>query len=106
MAFVDTPTLYFAGWSEDGTDITLPLANVTELTAAEADAATGDIRKIIYALSEEFYVKYNATAEADRPGKMTLYRSSQVDDATGEMTRTYSFVFAVDGGAGEVADED
>jgi hypothetical protein len=44
MAFDKTPTTWLPSWSEDATNITLPLASLPELTAAEADAATARFR--------------------------------------------------------------
>lgn len=90
MAFDDTPTTWIAGWSEDGTDITVPIATFAELTAAEADAATGDIRKIWYALLQHMFDAYNDTASGDRPGKWTSTRSVSVNGTTGVVTTTFT----------------
>jgi hypothetical protein len=97
MAFSAVPSTHIANWSEDGTNITVPIASFPELTAAEADGSTGDIRKIILAFADKFYSLYNAMATADRPAKMQAYRSTAVNDAAGTSTRTYTFTFTVDG---------
>lgn len=41
MAFNPLPTNLIPSWSENGTNVTFPIASVPELTAAEADAVTG-----------------------------------------------------------------
>ncbi len=90
MAFSAVPTTWIASWSEDGTNITVPIASFPELTAAEADGTTGDIRKIVFAIIEKLYQAYNATATADRPTKWTMSKSSSVNTTTGILTNTYS----------------
>lgn len=66
-----------------------------ELTDAEADPTSGDVRKLYFALLEALYQSYNATAAADRPTKMAIYRSSTVDETTGNIARSYSVQFSV-----------
>jgi len=105
MAFDETPTTWIPDWSEDGTTISIPLATFAELTAAEADATTGDIRKILYALCEKFYDSWNNTVTADRPTRMTIYKSSSPNVSTGITTHTYQFRFENAVSAQDVADE-
>jgi hypothetical protein len=106
MAFDPIPTALFPGWTEDGTDITLPIADLPELTAAEADAATGDSRKIIYAFLEQFYAWYNGLAIADRPSRITISRGTNVETSPGLFTRSYTFQVVTESGAPlDVADE-
>jgi len=95
MAFVKTPTTWIPGWSENGTDITITTLSTAfpQLTAAEADAATGDIRKILFAICEKIWTVWNALATADKATKMTVNRSSFVNETTGLITRTYTFQF-------------
>jgi hypothetical protein len=93
MAFDAKPTEVIASWSEDATNVTFPIASVPELTAAEADAVTGDSRKVIFALMERFYAWYNGLATADKPTKMTISRSTGINDSTGIMTKTFALTF-------------
>jgi hypothetical protein len=67
------------------TDVTLP-----ELTDAEANASTGDVRKVIFAIMEQLYTKYNSLATADKPTKMTISKSSSINTSTGIVTNTYT----------------
>ena len=99
MAFSAVPSTHIAGWSEDGTDITVPIASFPELTADEADGTTGDIRKIAFALADKLYSLYNTLAAADRPTKMQAFRSTSMNESGGTMTgtRTYTFVFSIAG---------
>lgn len=105
MAWSPVPTACFPNWSEDGTNITLPIAALPELTAAEADAATGDIRKILYALCEKVWGWWNALASADRATKATITKSSSVDATTGIITNVYTFTFKNSITAQDVANE-
>jgi hypothetical protein len=105
MAFVKTPTTWLPNWSENGTDITLPIASLPELTAAEADAATGDIRKIFFAIMRKLFSVWTATAIADRPTKMTMQKASSIDPSTNILTETYTIKFICDVSAQDVSDE-
>ena len=100
------PAQWVANWSEDGTDVAFPIASIPELTAAEADGATGDMRKCIYALLAKFYAFWLTIPVADRPAMMTIYRSTSTNDVTGEITQTFQFQFKVTHTGTEVADEE
>ena len=102
MAIVTTPPAWLANWSEDGTNITLPLASLPETSAAEADATTGDIRKVMLALAEQMYQAYIALATADQPTKMVITRSTSVNDLTDVITRTYAFAFQAEASVGGI----
>ena len=104
MAFSALPTDVIASWSEDGTNVTFPIASVTELTAAEADALTGDSRKILFALMEQWYSWYIGLATADRPEKMAITKSSALQ-TDGTFRNTYSIVFYTEVTGQEVLDE-
>jgi len=93
MAFDKKPATWIPSWSENGTNITVPLATFPEMTAAEADADTGDIREVLLAIMEQLWAKWYATAEASRPGNMTMHRSSNPDDETGVITKQFTLVF-------------
>lgn len=107
MALSIVPTDWLESWSEDATNITVPLATFPEVTAAEADAATGDIRKIVFAIMEKLFQEFNERATADRPTRMTITRGTSVNDETGEIVRTYTVTFTAEAAVGgiEVQDE-
>jgi len=100
------PAQWVANWSEDATNITIPIASIPEITAAEADGTTGDMRKCIYALLAKFYAFWLTIPVADRPAMMTIYRSTSTNDVTGEITQTFQFQFKVTHTGTEVADEE
>jgi hypothetical protein len=75
------------------------------MTAAEADAASGDMRKVLFAICDKMYDVYNALETANKPTKMTIYRSTSTNDITGAVTKSYQFVFNVGVGSVEVVDE-
>jgi hypothetical protein len=89
MAFTATPTSWLPSWSEDATNITVPIASLTGLTAATADGATGDIRKIVYSFLETIWNKYASLVSADRPGKVTMKKTSTTNDVAATITHTY-----------------
>ena len=93
MAFNPAPSSWLADWSEDGTDISVPIATFPQLTAAEADGTTGDIRKVLFALADAFYQAYNAKAIADRPTKMAIFKNTTVDNSANVITQTFTLRF-------------
>jgi len=103
--FNPAPTTFIASWSEDGTNVSFPIASVPELTAAEADAVTGDLRKIALALCDNAFEKYNALATGDKPNRMVMRKNTSTNDATGVTTRTYTFEFQLASSPPEVAAE-
>lgn len=105
MAVNKLPTTIFANWSEDGTNITLPIASVPQLTAAEADAATGDSRKLIYALIHQIEKAFNEITLADRPTKLAITKSADVVISPTELARNYQFTFYITPSVYEVTDE-
>jgi len=105
MAFDPQPDEWLANWSEDGVDISVPLATFPELTAAEADGTSGDIRKIVWAIAHELWQVWLGTPAVDRPGKMTFRRNTVVDGDTGNWIETYDFTFVLVPTGTEVAPE-
>jgi len=105
MAFDKTPTTWISSWSENGTYITVPIASFSELSAAEADADTGDIRKIAFAIIEHLWDTYNGLASADRPTKMTVAKTATVNTTYNKLTSRYTFTFETDIGTQEVRAE-
>lgn len=82
MAFDAQPSSLFASISEDGTNITLPIASVTDLTAAEADGTTGDWRTLMGRIIDHVYAYYNGLAPADKPQKFALRRTRSESGAS------------------------
>ena len=48
MAFDKSIDALFSGATSDGTDLTIPIAAITGLTAADVDATTGDWRELMF----------------------------------------------------------
>lgn len=106
MAWNPLPQSWFTGLTDDGTDITIPIAAFgTELTAEEIDSANGDVRKFIYAFIERCWAKWSSIATADKPSKMTITKTSSIDAATGILTNVYTFTFKNTITAQDVANE-
>ena len=83
-AYRISPEQAIPGYTSDGTNITFPIASVVGLTAAEADAVTGDWREILQAILLRA-VEYHETWEwSDQtrtyePFKMDLLNSRTFD---------------------------
>jgi hypothetical protein len=84
-----------AGYSQTGNTIVLNTSDAAsnktlpQLTNALANATTGDIRSVAFALSEALFQAWVAQS-ANQPGKMTLRRIAQTDAGN---TIRYSYVF-------------
>ena len=88
------PTDLFNSYSSDGTTMSIDLADLNGLSAAEADATTGDGREIVRALVQTVAAKISALATADRP---TAFRiSSSTVTVTDGVRETISMSFDVD----------
>jgi len=103
------PSVFFgAGYAYASNAITLNTAAhasplLTELDAAEANATTGDYRRILYAIQEDLYQKFQLVTPI--PGKLTFTRSTYEDASTGELVRTYTFQVRTIATGVEVAEE-
>ena len=105
MSFDKTPTTWLPNWSADATTITVPIATFTELSAAEADEATGDIRNIVFAIVEHLWQRYNATATANRPNKWKMTKMASVDAVRNTISHRYTFTLETAISTQEVTDE-
>jgi len=86
--------------------MSIPLSAFPELTAAEADAATGDSRKVVWSIINHFCDVYTNLATADKPSKMVLNKYyGNVDPATGNFVAGYNFTFFLSATGLDVADE-
>jgi hypothetical protein len=105
MAFNPAPTTLLPNWSEDGTNIAIPIASFPELTAAEADALTGDVRKVVFALTKKLADAYVALAAADKPTQMVIGRNAYANAEGSEMTHVMTFTFVNTIATQDVKDE-
>jgi len=100
MAFDPNPDQWFpTGYAYASNAVTFNTAAhasplLTQLTAAEADAATGDVREVIRSLCHMWQEKWDAKAAADLPTKMRLSKSIRYD-SSGVATETYVLNFTV-----------
>ena len=103
------PASWFDGWTEDGTNITLPLAAFNdELTAEEADAAEGRIADVLYAIAHRAYAAFNSIPLASRPVNWVMYKSETPVAGAGDQSRvtfTFSFLTSVPAGQRNVVAE-
>lgn len=120
MAFDPTPTTHIAGLklvTSDGSGaaaggsfanstqyLCIPMSSIPEVSAVEANPATGDIRKIVFGILDAWQAAYDAMATADRPGKWIAALSSSIsgDDI---ITRNFVNQFSTEVSGEEVADE-
>ena len=103
MPFNPTPSGWLgAGYTLSGSGTTAAInfgisgntaATLPEITTAEANATTGDIRKIYYGIVEQLYQAFLSKATADRPNRMNITKQSFVDATTGLITSNYAIQF-------------
>jgi hypothetical protein len=97
------PNSLFAGYAADGASLTIPIASLTGLTAAEADAVTGDWREILQAVMLYCVEHHKEFQWSDQPRtydafKLDLLNSRYFD-------RHFLFHFCTDMGAPSIAPE-
>lgn len=111
MAAIE-PTDLFTGYSllaasepAPSQGIFIPLTSLAGLTQSEAEAVTGDGRKVAFELCRTVFNTINTLASADRPAKMTVSCStpSGVDSTT--VRQAYTMTFDLDMSNSDVAAE-
>lgn len=112
MAFDQKPSTWLgAGYSLTANEIKLRTATagsnvaIPEVTDAEANATTGDIRKVSFGLVEMLYQAWLTQAQADRPQRMNIVRNTFTDPATNLTTQVYQLTFVNQVTAQDVAAE-
>ena len=105
MAFTKAPNTWFANWAVDGTDIKVPIASFPQLTDVEANGATGDIRKIMYAVLHKLAAAWTAAGTGGRPAKMLFTESAALSADGTQITQTYTIRFTNAVLTSDVADE-
>jgi hypothetical protein len=95
MAKDITPATWFASWSEDGTDITVPIASLGSLTAADADGSTGDVREVLWnILLEAYNHQEGISPSTDQPDQMVIARTdSMSQDDSGLVQTKFTLTF-------------
>lgn len=117
MAFTPVPSTWLgSGYTLSGSGASATInfgingntnPTFTEITAAEANATTGDIRKILYGIVEGIYVKYQAVAAvpANLPNRLTVSKTSSVNSTTGLITSNYFIQFVLEASGLDVTAE-
>lgn len=82
----------------------IPVSALPDLVFADVDPASGDIRKMIYSISEALRLAFNALSVPDKPTKWVPSMSTNVQ-ASGQILRIYSNRFETVVTGEEVANE-
>jgi hypothetical protein len=70
------PTQLFPGYTSDGTSITIPLADLTGLTAAEANATSGNAMEILRTIIDKAQAQIAALTPETRPVRSSLTKAA------------------------------
>lgn len=76
MAFTAASSAVFSGINVSGTDLVIPLASINGIASADA---TGDSRKLLQAILEQYAGWYEALATADKPAKLSVTKSTSLN---------------------------
>lgn len=87
------PTDFFPGYTSDGTNISIPIASLPGLTAAEADAATGNGMEVVEKITTAAHQAIQAAPEADRPANMVVTQGSIDPQSTNTYRQDINFNF-------------
>lgn len=101
MTLATTVAITADGTSDNTADL---LGTLKQVSADEANATTGDVRKLIYGIVDEFQRRFDNVPSADRPTNMTISKGIS-ENADGSFVRVYTFRFTLDSGGFEVAAE-
>jgi hypothetical protein len=97
------PGFVIPGYSSDGTNITLPIASLIGLSAAEADAITGDWREILQAILLRAVEYHKTWVWSDQPRTYNPFGMNLLNSRT--FDRHFGITFYVDMGEANVAQE-
>ncbi|MEL0118499.1 MAG: hypothetical protein VXB01_06120 [Opitutae bacterium] len=96
MADITPKDVLGSNYTATSTAITISLGDLLpagELTAAEANATTGNGSKVAFALVKTLCEKLNALASADQPTAFTAYEGSFRTGSNDTLTRNYSMTW-------------
>jgi hypothetical protein len=98
-----SPKYIFPNYLSDGTNITIPIASLIGLTAAEADAVTGDCREILQAIFLRAVEYHRSWTWHQQPRTYSPFGMNLLNRRT--FDRHFSITFHVDMGEANVAPE-
>lgn len=90
------PTVFFAGLTTDGTNLTIPIASLIGLTAGEEDPATGDGRELARSIVETIATKFLALDAANRPSRMSANKANPTGLAIDTVRQSYTLSFDIE----------
>jgi hypothetical protein len=112
FAFNPAPTAWLPGYTAGTSLHNLSLGTVQAATATLplltdnlANAATGDIRSVVWAFCEQLFQSYNATATANQPQELTVTKTSNTNPVNGLTTNRYLFTIVTQPSSSAVAPE-
>ena len=106
MAFNPSNSAWIPSYSSDGTNITIPIASIPNLTSAEAHTTTGDVRKLLFHLCAFLAATYATNSGAgNAPGKMTITASASLATDGVTVVRSFFFTFTNTISSDDVASE-
>lgn len=100
MAFNPAPSAWLgAGYSLGTNQVVFNTAAhgtpcLAELSNADGNATTGNIRSIAFAICEKMFKSWALTAVDSRPTRMTISRNTS-EDASGNLVKDFTFRFYV-----------
>lgn len=89
------PTQIFPGYTSDGTNITIPIASLPKLTAAAANATTGDGADVLWAIVDQAYEANQALAPEAKSSVFAVTKGNQtaVQGAPDARNQPYTATF-------------
>lgn len=101
------PIDLFAGYTSNGTSITIPIASLSGLSAAEVSASNGDGREVARAIITQIFTAINGLDSVNKPTKMCVSRSnlSGINSDTVRQSYTFSFDLTINSNSLSIANE-
>jgi len=102
-----SPSGLFAGYGSDGTDVTIPIAALNDLTAANAEPSTGDARELARSLCSSLMEYHNALTSKPSAfeAKVLSWAIQASGNFAGKVKVVYQFGFYQDFATRIIADE-
>lgn len=101
------PNVILPNLASDGTNLTIPLADIPGLTAAEADPSNGNGAEVLRLICDAAYERIEALPQADRPTQMTWGKPAAqgVSGAISRQSYNFGFNYTVDATSVNIAAE-
>lgn len=91
-----SPSSWIDDYTSDGEDILIPISSLRGLTAEDANQATGDIRRVLFALCETIYDVMETLEDSEKPELMVFQKAVRPAKSVRQLWNNFDIRFRAD----------